>query len=204
MCSYRRSRNAPSASHAKNILVWGQSAFSRCEECTLSAGRSQMQTVRLPSRELPWITASGSWDASRAPTARYSVKHLRRHCGGTSEADGNQTQSPVVPLEGETGIWWRCARRRSRRAIRLRDGGRVSSEREGGRMRRANQALPLLVVPFPSSCYRTASVSGTLPKLKPLRACSLLKSEAKASLAMSRRRLRAMRSCQSRTTMSGF
>ena len=69
-------------------------------------------------------------------------------------------------------------------------------------MGRAKKHSSALSYSFPRHAVEAAS--DTLPKRKPLRACSLLKSAAKALLAMNRRRPRAMRSCQSRTTMSGF
>ena len=97
----------------------------------------------------------------------------------------------AIPIRG--AIWSRCASARSRRAIRHRHGGRVSGEREGGRMKLSKKALPLLAI-FSSPCCRTASVSDTSPKRKPLRAYSPLKSAAKALLAIIRRRPRAMRS----------
>ena len=62
-------------------------------------------------------------------------------------------------------------------------------------MKRAKRAVPLLAV-LSSPCRRAAAF-GHVAKAQALRAYSLLKSAAKALRAMTRRRPRGMRSCQS-------
>jgi len=80
--------------------------------------------------------------------------------------------------------------------------GRAMSVKGGG-MKRAKKAVPLLAVLFlamPSNGERFGHVA----KAQTIASVLALKSAAKAMLAMTRRRPRAMRSCQSRITMSGF
>ena len=70
-------------------------------------------------------------------------------------------------------------------------------------MERAMKALLLLAILFLAT-LSNGERFGHVAKAQTVQVISLLKSAAKAFPAMKRRRLRAMKSCQSRITMSGF
>ena len=105
------------------------------------------------------------------------------------------TLSPLCPARHPPQTVAACLFRAARRILsRMGEGGRNGTLKE----------ISSDVVFLSSPCCRTASLSDTLSKRKPPRARSQLKSAAKVLLAMNRRTLRAMRSCQSRIMMSGF
>ena len=86
------------------------------------AGRRNQCRVRLSRSEVPWLQhdQTVALDIVRRPKAT-PVHELERYmrCKDCSESGAIRTSG---------AIWWRCGRPRSRRAIRLRHGGRASDE----------------------------------------------------------------------------
>jgi hypothetical protein len=75
------SRSEGFAPPVKSIWEWDQSGISPCAECTSCGGRSCAQTPpRQPSLALSPTMASGSLDAFRLPTVRYSENLPRSRC----------------------------------------------------------------------------------------------------------------------------